>query len=234
MRSLYRAIESIVALLLRNDPIKRRWWQLRSSRFEAIIERYSVETEDFFVLQVGACDGVMADPIHKWIKKYNWRGILVEPQQNEFERLRINYRDNSKLSFENVAIAGADGLRPFFRVKDERIEAEWQRGVASLVATPKFVREDMVVTEMVRCITFNTLLNRHHVERIDLLQIDVEGYDYELLKSFDFERIRPRLIRYEHLHLTGSDRRSCRTYLKREGYEILEMKYDTGAILRRG
>ena len=47
----------------------------------------------------------------------------------------------------------------------------------------------------------DTLLDRHHVKKIDLLQIDVEGYDYELLKSFNFERIKPQLIRYEHRHL---------------------------------
>ena len=90
----------------------------------------------------------------------------------------------------------------------------------------------MVTTEMVQCVTFDTLLNRHQVKRIDLLQIDVEGYDYELLKLFDFERIRPRLIRYEHSHLKLSDRSSCKRYLKQNGYMILEMEYDTGAVLR--
>jgi FkbM family methyltransferase len=224
MSRLYRAIESVV---------RRRLWHRRSRQFEGTIERYAAATADFFVLQVGACDGVMADPIHKWIKKYHWHGVLVEPQKREFERLRITYRDNPYLRFENVAIAETEGLRPLYQVDDQRVEAEWQRGVASLVAKPQYVREDMIVTAMVPCITFTTLLDRHHIERIDLLQIDVEGYDYELLKSFDFQRIRPRLIRYEHLHLTSSDRRACAKYLAREGYEILAMQHDTGAVLRR-
>jgi FkbM family methyltransferase len=257
MRSLYLAIESVANLLrrtvrkgswlwnslrgvrdaigsLRKNPINRRRWKRRYHRFEGIIERYSEETEDFFVLQVGACDGVMGDPIQKWIKQYNWHGILVEPQKKEFERLTINYRDSDRLRFENVAIAETGGLRPLYKVKDEKIEADWQRGLASLVARPAVAKQDMITTEMVPCITFNTLLNQHHVERIDLLQIDVEGYDYELLKLFDFGRMRPRLIRYEHRHLRPSDKSFCRMHLQREGYEILEMEYDTGAVLRRG
>jgi hypothetical protein len=86
---------------------------------------------------------------------------------------------------------------------------------------------------MVQCVTFDTLLDRHKVDRIDLLQIDVEGYDYELLKMFDFERIQPKLICYEHLHLKLSDKNACKKYLTENGYKTLEMEYDTGAVLRR-
>jgi FkbM family methyltransferase len=176
----------------------------------------------------------MEDPIHQWIKKYRWQGILVEPQVKEFERLKINYRGSDNLKFENVAIAETNGLRPLYKVKDENIEADWQRGLASLLAKPRYCleKQDMVTTEMVQCVTFDTLLNRHQVKRIDLLQIDVEGYDYELLKLFDFERIKPQLIRYEHKHLSLSDRSCCKKNLKQNGYKILEMEYDTGAVLR--
>ena len=257
MRILYLAIEFVIDLLrrnvkrdswlwnglrgilnvlasLRHNPINKRRWESNFNSFESIIEQHSRETHDFFVLQIGACDGVMADPIHTWIKKYRWQGILVEPQREEFERLKINYRDNDNLGFENVAIAEHSGLRPLYKVKDENIEASWQRGVASLLPKPGLEKQDVVTTEMVQCVTFDTLLNRHQVKRIDLLQIDVEGYDYELLKLFDFEGIKPQLIRYEHGHLTLSDRSACSKYLTQNGYEILEMEYDTGAVLRRG
>jgi len=199
-----------------------------------MIEQYSREAHDFFVLQIGACDGVTADPIHEWIKKFGWQGILVEPQRKAFERLRVNYRDCDNLSFENVAIAEQDGLQPLYTVKEERIEEDWQRGIASFLPKPDLEKQDMVTKEMVHCVTFDTLLNRHQVKRIDLLQIDVEGYDYNLLKLFDFERMKPRLIRYEHALLRLSDRSSCRKLLRQNGYEILGMEFDTGAVLRRG
>lgn len=215
------------------NRIARLQWQRRSDRFESLIERYSVETPDFFVLQVGACEGVLGDPIHKWIKKYRWRGILVEPQKSEFEHLTVTYRDCRDLRLENVAIADTDGTRALYRVRDDRRNAEWQRGVASFVRKARFVTEDMFEVEMVPCVTFDALLNRYRVARIDLLQIDAEGYDYELLKLFDFRRLRPRLIRYEHVHLPPSDRRACAIYLQRLGYETLEMRFDTGAVLRR-
>src|SRR3989442_714337 len=85
-----RGIQNVFASL-RHNPINKHIWKSNYDTFEGIIEQYSRETHDFFVLQIGACDGVMADPIHKWIKKYKWQGILVEPQKKEFERLKISY-----------------------------------------------------------------------------------------------------------------------------------------------
>jgi FkbM family methyltransferase len=192
-----------------------------------------MEAHDFFVLQIGACDGVMDDPIYKWINKYGWQGILVEPQKEEFERLKISYRDIDNLRFENVAIAENSELRPLYKLRDEYIEDNWQRGIASFLPKRSLEKHDMVTTEMVQCVTFDIILNRNQVKQIDLLQIDVEGYDYELLKLFDFERIRPQLIRYEHRHLSPSDKNSCKKHLTQNGYKILEMEYDTGAVLLR-
>jgi hypothetical protein len=43
------------------------------------------------------------------------------------------------------------------------------------------------------------------IEYLDLLQIDAEGYDVELLKLFDFERMRPPIVHYEHKKLSAKE-----------------------------
>jgi FkbM family methyltransferase len=221
------------AVVFRDNPISRMRWKSNHEKFENLIEDRSKRTQGFFVLQIGACDGIVSDPIHKLIKKHAWQGVLVEPQKNEFERLKLNYAGCPGLRFENAAIADSDGLRPLFKMKEEAIEADWQRSIASLIPKPYLEQQDMLSVEMVACITFRTLLSHYGVERIDLLQIDVEGYDYELIKLFDFQAVKPRLIRYEHRHLSLLDRSSCKRHLKNMGYEILVMEHDTGAMLRR-
>lgn len=56
-------------------------------------------------IQVGANDGRYGDPLHKYIVKYPWRGILVEPQPDVFTRLCANYAAyKDRLIFKNVAI----------------------------------------------------------------------------------------------------------------------------------
>jgi FkbM family methyltransferase len=213
----------------RRNPVIQRIWARRESTFDRLIAQLSAATPDFFVVQIGACDGLMADPIRAWIQKDRWRGILVEPQKLEFERLKNNYRNElDRVALENVAIADSEGTRTLYRVKDSELTSDWQRGTASLLHRPDSER---FTAEVVPCITMDTLLSRHHVARIDLLQVDVEGYDFEIIKLIDFGKIRPRLIRYEHRHLRPADKHACKALLARHGYRILEMDFDTGAAL---
>ena len=60
---------------------------------------------NFFVLQIGANDGKMADPVYKFVKLYKWRGLFVEPVTYLFERLVENYKECDGLRFENSVIA---------------------------------------------------------------------------------------------------------------------------------
>jgi FkbM family methyltransferase len=212
----------------RRNPWLNKRWERRELEFEKLLEQLSNTTKDFFVVQIGACDGLMADPIHDWIKRYRWRGILVEPQEVEFEKLKVTYRDDlDRIALEKVAVAETDGTCTLYRMKDSAITHNYQRGLASLLPNDAA----LFTAEIVPCITFETLTRRHHVSRIDLLQIDVEGYDFRILKSIDLRQTRPTLIRYEHKNLRPKDKKACKEYLGSHGYRILEMKYDTGAIL---
>ena len=215
--------------LYHRNPLTQRAWARRESEFESLITRRSAITPDFLVVQIGACDGLMADPIHDWIQKNHWRGVLVEPQKLEFERLKSTYQNVlDRVALENVAIADSEGTRTLFRVKDSELTAAWQRGTASLLHRPD---SEEFTAELVPCITLETLLKRHQVSRIDLLQVDVEGYDFEIIKLINFEKIHPKLIRYEHRHLRPSDKHACKALLARHGYRIMEMQFDTGAAL---
>ena len=69
---------------------------------------------DFFFVQIGAHDGIRDDPIRKYIVKSHWRGLLVEPVPHIFRKLVENYRDETQLIFENVAVAAHDGVMPFY------------------------------------------------------------------------------------------------------------------------
>ena len=43
---------------------------------------------NFFFVQVGANDGVNHDPIFHHVRKYNWKGLLIEPIPDIFEKLK--------------------------------------------------------------------------------------------------------------------------------------------------
>jgi hypothetical protein len=77
----------------------------------------------------------------------------------------------------------------------------WAKGIASF--DPEHHRRagipsTQIVRESVKCVSWDELLDQHRVERIDYLQIDAEGYDYEILAMVRHGRIRPQIIKFEH------------------------------------
>jgi len=77
------------------------------------------------------------------------------------------------------------------------------------------------VVERVNSIPLDQLLRRHGLSSLDLLQIDVEGYDYEILKTLDFDQIRPLFINYERVLLADTEE-ECRQMLVGQGYVLMD------------
>jgi FkbM family methyltransferase len=193
--------------------------------------------EDFFVLQIGANDGKMADPIYNKVKSYKWQGLFVEPVTYLFNRLKQNYQGCDTLKFENSVIAKHTGEIDFFQFPEEFEDNTefpfWASGMGSVLEpfdSPGHKNVKSKNFEMVKkktsCLTFTDLLNKHNVKRIDLLQIDTEGFDGEIICSIDFSRIRPKYIRYEEKHIqrvfdqnmTSVSSQNVTDYLRKHGY----------------
>jgi hypothetical protein len=79
----------------------------------------------------------------------------------------------------------------------------------------------------VACTTFDDVLAG--TSYLDLLQIDVEGYDLELLKLFDFRRMKPPIVRFEQRHLSVNEWDEAFLLLAQHGYRMVREEYDTTA-----
>lgn len=92
-----------------------------------------------------------------------------------------------------------------YKVDDNAVKYAVQTGLAALRpdrALSTYASMGTLAKETVQCITFDTLVQRNRVKRIDLLQIDTEGFDFEIIKMINFDRIKPRILQFEHRHLT--------------------------------
>jgi FkbM family methyltransferase len=189
-------------------------------------------TELFFV-QVGAFDGRTGDQLHEWITRYRWRGILVEPQPRYFAALQRTYADRPDLMLENVAIGETRGTRTLYTIREDVENLPWWAPqVASFDRAhveAKGLRDadgnDVIDTLSVPCVPFADLLA--DVERVDLLQVDTEGYDAAILAMFDFELYRPAIVRFEHVHLNENDHDSSIRRLADHGYRVAVGGRDT-------
>jgi len=156
---------------------------------------FSKKHKDVFVLQVGANDGVSGDPIQQFIKKCKWKGLLLEPLPDIFEKLQHNYQSEEGIILHNAALAAQDGSVTFYRIREGADVPDWCNCLGSfsretiLSHKDRFPAiEDLIVEQTVDALTFNTLVEKYGINRIDLIMIDTEGYDYEVLKQIDFQR----------------------------------------------
>jgi|SRR3954447_2864734 FkbM family methyltransferase len=225
--------------------IRRRWRAARYRRVLArlagpeLIRAFADAVPEAFFIEIGSNDGVQHDHLRPFILARPWKGIMVEPVPYVFERLRSNYGGFDRIALENAAIGDHDGQMTFYYLADAGPE-ERERLPSWYDALGSFSRETVlahadeipeidrrVVAADVPCLTLESLCRRHHVDRLDLLLVDTEGYDWEIIKTVDFEARHPRVLIYEHFHLQPADRAACREHLERAGYEVMEEGFDT-------
>ena len=77
-----------------------------------------------------------------------------------------------------------------------------------------------MVKEQVACVSLGSLLKKYHVQKLDLLLIDTEGYDYQILKQLDLDVVRPELVLYEHQYINQIEKDECEKRFKKHGYAL--------------
>lgn len=212
-----------------------KWRQL-----DKVLTQAAESSNDFFFVQIGANDGVIYDPIHQYVNRYHWDGLLVEPVRCYFEKLKANYRNNPQLIFENAALSDKQETRTLYRIQEglDFLPA-WCHGLATfhldVLLTHKWAIpniEDYVVTERVNCLTLASLLHQHSVKKIDLLVIDTEGHDYNIIKQIDFEALKPKILLFEHQYLSVQQKADCERLLQERHYMASKHMGNTLAYLR--
>jgi FkbM family methyltransferase len=204
-----------------------------------LLRAFAESYPEAFFVEIGANDGEQHDHLGPLVRSHPWRGIMVEPVPYIFERLRNNYAGIDRVILEHAAIADRDGRLPFYHLSEPEPDEvpdlpDWYDGIGSfsretvLSHAPQIPDiEGRLVTAEVPCLTLDSLLRKHGVERVDLLVVDTEGYDYEILRSLDFTKHHPRLVVYEHFHLDPEQRDATRRRLEEAGYQTMEEGFDT-------
>jgi len=213
--------------------------QLRRLAGPKLLSAFADQYPSASFVEIGANDGEQHDHLRPFILSRGWTGVMVEPVPYVFERLRRNYADVERVVTENVAIADRDGRLPFYHlVAPDPAERDglpsWYDGIGSFSRDAVLghaehipdVAERIVQTD-VPALTFESLCARHGIERVDLVLVDTEGYDWEIIRNIDLAEQKPRLLVYEHFHLSPDDRASCRAHLHGHGYETMEEGFDT-------
>jgi FkbM family methyltransferase len=181
------------------------------------------------VVQVGANDGVANDPIRQIIRQFALPALLIEPLPDRFEQLVENYKNDTQVICERCAIDITDGYRTMYRISPQAQHYPvWAQGLATFdLPTLLKVRAelpdvaDSIEQLEVPTSRLDSLLTKHKIESLLLLQVDAEGYDYTIVRNVIECNLLPPLIHYEYIHLSFQDQYACRELLSSHGYLFL-------------
>jgi len=204
-------------------------------------------------IQVGANDGVTWDPFYYFIRRDGWRGIMIEPQRDVFDKLRATYDGARGITLMNVAVDTIAGSRPLYRYAFSA--SRWATGLATfdrdrLITNfdSDYIRENIaregvtvaadpesyLVADVVACITFDRAVDALGSATIDFVITDVEGHDVAILDTFPLHRTRPANIVFELPIERDAQLESFASKLRAHGYRIKESGRNAIAMLRRG
>lgn len=138
------------------------------------------------LVQIGACDGVMADNVRELIVSFNIESLLVEPVSYNYNRLVENYKNIDCVKLIQCAIDDQEGTRDITYFESVP-GADHMIGVASFYDTQwKKVFPNSWKTETVKCKPLSLVLSQNKMSDANIYQIDTEGHDYHIVKQLDF------------------------------------------------
>jgi FkbM family methyltransferase len=217
------------------------------------LDQYSKKNEAVTFLQIGANDGFIHDPLHLFIKRDNWEGVMLEPQIDVYNNFLAKlHRKRPGIISLNAALDKSDGHRPLYRlaISNER----WATGLSSFdkkqlldkLTDARFLRhvhrqgivlpenrDEVVIADVIDTISPDTLFEKYNIGNAKLLAIDTEGFDFEIIKMLDLDRISPEIILYEEVNFDGKTVHDCREYLKNHGYFCKTIKKDVIAVKQK-
>ena len=193
--------------------------------------------QDFGLVVIGAHSGLYLKDL---VVEYEGRNILlVEPVPYNYEILDLEYKDDPKIIICKNAIIDKSKKDFFYYVKKKSIAKlgkHWASQIGSFDKNhilnhknKRFdIKEDDIETIQIEFITFDDLIQKYSIKSIDKLQIDVEGAEYKIMNSINFQKIEINKILFESKHfdgtfIEGKKLKEIEEKLKSNGYKLQQI-----------
>ena len=176
--------------ILHNIYIKHRYFKKRSSYSmdgeDLIISDYFKNKSKGFYIDVGCYH-----PIHRnntfLLYKKGWKGMNIDIHNFSIELFKFLRPDDLNYNF-----AVSD--------KNEKIKMYFQKELSQISTIDntqaKKAFQGNIKEKIIQSYTLNEVMRFSKLEdiKIDILDVDVEGADYKVLKGLSFEKFRPEII----------------------------------------
>jgi FkbM family methyltransferase len=177
-------------------------------------------------MDVGAHDGVSLNNTLYFEKNNNWTGINVEPIKSIYDKLVINRPNCINL---NYAVCDKDGTADFICNTGY---TEMLSGLKNNYDPRHYNRlnwENQQMGSTTKIITVDTkrvetICDEYDIQHIHYLSIDVEGAEFDVIKSINFDKVSIDVIGFENNYHDTSP--PIIEYLKNKNFIVIETSLD--------
>ena len=180
---------------------------------DLFIKAFFPDVKQGFYIDVGANDPVI-DSVTKLFYDEGWTGINIDPIHKHIVNLKksrpkdinlevgVSDKNGEQLFTEYI---NGDGLSTFAKSMREYYK---QNNVLPTVKYKEY---------KVKMKTLDDIIEENSIKHIHFLKVDVEGYEYEVLKGYKWINPRPEVLCIEVSHLV----KDWRPFIESNGYKLV-------------
>jgi len=207
-KNIYKKIHIIQNIYIKNKFFsKRKTYAMEGEDLEVV--KILKNIQNGFYVDAGGYHPLDRNNTYLLYKK-NWRGINID--LSEFSIDLFNFARPEDINI-NVAVENKDDKVTFFYQKKLSQLTTIKKNVAN------FRMQGQIMEREIKSNKLTTIINntKYKNRKIDFLNIDLEGADFEALKSLDFNIYRPKLICVE-IYDEDIERSDINVFLKKLNY----------------
>lgn len=182
--------------------------------------------KDGFYVDVGAYDGISINNTLYFHLNNNWKGINIEPIKEIYEKLTENRTNDINI---NCAVANNDGYMKFYKntcyteMLSGLVDTFDERHLQRLISENNSTNSTTEIID-VETKKLETIFDIYNVKHIHYLTIDVEGAEFEVIKSINFDKVFIDVIAFENNYHDVSI--PIIKYLEDKNYKIFNTYFD--------
>jgi len=184
---------------------------------DKFIDEYFDKKEGLTFLDIGAHDGVSISNTFFLEKERKWKGICVEAQPSEFQKLK----SNRNCTCVNVAVSDYNGETDFIYVEGyanmlSGISDDYNLSHMQRIRNEVSTYGGAINTIKVPVRTLQSILDEHNTHEIDFCSIDTEGSEFNIIKSIDFDKTKIKVFIIENNY----GEKNIEEFLVEKGYYL--------------